>query len=345
MSAETINSPGIGNLSNKFAVLGGCVIDIVGTNGKRVTAQISAGRMFKGWVFAGEAWKLVGSTSFDGAALTAALGGGISKANLRITLYDGDSGSPNPVYVAMFGAGSFPYLRSTSQPSNYDFDGGHNLYFGFADIDGNPVSCGYMGDTTTYRLDASGQDYDVFQGFPGTFALTDTTNYPHQTRPSHYMTPVQAGVAAGIWPVTGWFPVPSGSLAALYAVLQTGVMRVGVHDISPGDQYYDFTQGLASDVLDIPFDTVPPTLTPQNLTLDLWVWRELTKFDRLDREITFGPGYEKALLYALALEMYPEYPAAAEKYDLAELVEEAESAVRDLEILNESDKAAMEPPE
>ncbi len=340
---DTQTSPGIGLLPSKFSVLGGCIIDVLGVSGKRVTAQISAGRLYKGWVPASPNWLQVGSITFDGAAMVAALGASIVAANIRITLYDGDSGSPNPVYTAMFGSGNFPYLRSTSQPGNYDFDGGNNLYFGFEDVAANPISCGYMGASTTYRLNAAGVTHESFTGWPGCFALTDITNFPTTPRPAQYMTPVQAGQAPGVWPVTGWFQVPGPNLDDLYAALSTGVIRFGLYDVSPGDQYLDFTQGLASDVIEIPFNTVPPTIPPQYAWLDLWVWRELTKFTDVNQSLNFAPGYEKALLYALACEFFPEYPAAEKKYDFGELLADAKDALNDLEILNASDAVAMEP--
>ena len=350
MNTDTMTSPGIGLLPSQFATLGGCIIDLLGVNGKRVTAQIAAGAMFRGWAAGFQPtswpldplpnpWLLVGQSNFDGAAVADALGGGIAAANLRITLEDGDSGSPNPVYVAMFGSGNFPYLRATTQPGDYDFDGGENLAFGFADVDGNPVACGYMGACTTYRLDASGNTIGTFTGFPGVFALTDPL-YSGVSRPAGYMTPVQAGQAPGVWPVTGWFSVPIDALPALFAAVETGTVHLGINDaLSAGDQFYDFTAGLALDVIGIPF-----TPAPSFATLDLWVWRQLHKFEELTQDLNFPPGYEKALLYALAAEMFTEYPAAAKKFDLEELLAEAEDAVKDLEILNASDAVSMEPP-
>jgi hypothetical protein len=353
MNLDTQTSPGIGLLDSKFSVLGGAIIDLVGTNGKRVTAQISAGRMFKGRAPSVE-WFVVGSTSFSGAAVQAALGGGLSAANFRITLYDGDCGSPNPVYVAMFGVGNFPYLRLSTQPGDYDFDGGGSggiLNLGFVGADGVKRICGLMSSATTYRLDASGHTIDTFTGFPGVFALTDNSNlaFPMSTpRPARYMTPVQAGQQPGIWPATGWIPVPSGLLADLYATLGTGTLQLGIDDLTPSDQIFDFTQGLAADVIDIPLAPPPPTppdpQVPTYYSLDLWVWRELQRFDSLAQDLNFPPGYEMALLWALACEFFAEYPAAAQKYDYAELMAEAEDALRDLEVLNASDSAAAEPP-
>lgn len=341
MNSDTQISPGIGPLPSSIAALGGCIIDVVGVSGYRVTEEIAAATMFKGWVSGiGSApdptkiWLVVGTKSVSGSSLAGLLGGGITKANIRITLYDGDSGSPNPVYTAMFGSGAFPYERWTTQPGNYDFDGGTNLWIGFEDAAGNPVNCGYMGTTTTYRLgpEPDFATIESFTGFPGCFALTDPA-YAGVTHPPGYMLPVQVGSADGIWPVTGWFAVPAGSLDELYGAIASGTIRIGVHDISPGDQYYDFTLGL-------PVDVVVPVV---NTTLDLWVWRELHRFDSLDQDITFPPGYEKALMYALGAEFFPEYPNAAQKYDFAEFEADAAGALADLETLHASNAVAQEP--
>ena len=270
MNANTQVSPGIGDLPSQFSVMGGCIVDIVGTNGHRWTGQISGQEMFSGWVQTSQPWLHIATIKVNPADVLAALGGGISAANIRLTLYDGDSGSPNPVYEAMFGSSfgynasrglplhGYPYAYWSPQPANYDFDGGENLFIGFEDTSGNPVNCGYMGQTTTYRLDSSGDTTDTFTGFPGVYALTDPF-YSSITPPSQYLPP---------FPTTGWFSVPSGQLDAMYASLLTGTLYIGLHDITPGDQYFDFTQALAEDVPDIPL--FPPsvilTASPTSVT-------------------------------------------------------------------------------
>ncbi|HXJ73558.1 MAG TPA: hypothetical protein VNM37_11915, partial [Candidatus Dormibacteraeota bacterium] len=170
---DTQTSPGIGLLPPAFSVMGGLIIDMVGSNGQRLVQQISAARLFKGWTPAGTNRLTIIADDLAGIDFAGLLGGGLGAANLRITLYDGDSGSPNPVYVAQFGAGNFYYLRSTPQPGDFDFDGGQNLFFGFLDVFGTPVNCGYMGETTTYRLNSSDVTIDTFMGFPGVFGETD----------------------------------------------------------------------------------------------------------------------------------------------------------------------------
>lgn len=264
-NADTQTSPGIGLLPADvgFADQGGCIIDLVGLNDMRLSAQIATSRMFYGWTgplgprqsvpYPPNAWLRVCTEAFDATNLAVILGGGIAKANIRITLFDGDSGSPNPVYLAMFGSGAFPYSRWSPQPGNYDFDGGQNLWLGFEDAADNPVRCGYMGEATSYRLANDGSTVESFTGFPGVFALNDLVSYPFQTRPPQYQP---------AFAVTGWFSVPVDQLATFYARLLTGSIVIGVHDITPGDQFYDFMQGLASDVQNIPLVPIPPEPLP-----------------------------------------------------------------------------------
>lgn len=240
---ETRTSPGIGALDSKFSPAGGIIIDMVGVNGKRLTAQVPPSKLKNGWVSASTSFYTIWTqTGFDAYTLETLLGGGLSKVNIRVTLQDGDSGSGNPVYVAMFGMANFPY-RSAMQPGNYDFDGGTDLYLAIKLADGTYVNAGYMGLTTTYRLDAGGDTLETFTGFPGVYALTDS-QYNNVTHPPQYMPP---------FAVTGWFSVSPASLPALYQTLVSqGSMSVGIWDVDPGDQYYDFTQGTGSDIMDIP---------------------------------------------------------------------------------------------
>jgi len=49
-------------------------------------------------------------------------------------------------------------------------------------------------------------------------------------------------------------------------------------------------------------------------TVDLYVWKQLASFDSLDASIALPPGYEKALRFALACDLAPEFgtlPSAA----------------------------------
>lgn len=73
--------------------VGGIVLDLVGSNGTRVVSQLSASSLFEGNlnISPGE----IGTqTGFDNS-VTGQLGGGITEAAVRITLFDGDSASGN----------------------------------------------------------------------------------------------------------------------------------------------------------------------------------------------------------------------------------------------------------
>jgi hypothetical protein len=136
-------------------------------------------------------------------------------------------------------------------------------------------------------------------GFPGVFGETDNNAIfpggpPRPPSPA-YMPP---------FAVTGWFRVPPASLFDFYQALLSGVVSVGIYDISPGDQFFDFTLGLAEDVIDIPIIIPPPEPPGPSVNyLDLWVWRLLTHFDGLNQEVLFPPGYEQVLRYALAAQL------------------------------------------
>ena len=51
------------------------------------------------------------------------------------------------------------------------------------------------------------------------------------------------------------------------------------------------------------FYTVPNMVN----SVELFTWKQLTGFPNLDADISLPPGYEKALRYALAMELAPEY--------------------------------------
>jgi hypothetical protein len=53
MNNDTQISPGIGALPADFSAAGGIVVDLLGTNGNRITAQIPPSKLFKGSVPAG----------------------------------------------------------------------------------------------------------------------------------------------------------------------------------------------------------------------------------------------------------------------------------------------------
>ena len=304
MNSDTTTSPGIGALPGAFSNYGGIIVDMLGTNGQRITAQISPGSLFKGSVQVGQAWLALGSVSGFTQNL-GLLGTGIAKCNIRVTLSDGDSGSPNPIYSQVFGANTMPYSGpyamvpgglasvpdsdAASQPPGWDFDAGTNLFIGIDPGNGVPINCGYMGQTTTFRLDSNGATDRTFTGFPGVYALDITHLVTLESDPRY--PAVCAAIAAlpatesAQFAVTGWFSVPAGQLAGMHsALLSSGTLTVGLHDISPGDQYYDFQQGVGLTIINIPafapsvltFTATPSTINGQTQVVLAWTTQNVT---------------------------------------------------------------------
>ncbi|MEN2784928.1 PEPxxWA-CTERM sorting domain-containing protein [Sphingomonas qilianensis] len=101
-SQFTRNSPTGGTLPSGVTEIGGIVLDLKGTNGVRVVSQLAASSLYRGFANAPENGPPAGSAGgnplvigtqlgFTSATL-AALGGGLSSASVRFTLFDGDSG-------------------------------------------------------------------------------------------------------------------------------------------------------------------------------------------------------------------------------------------------------------
>ena len=105
----TMTSPtSAGLLPSGVTEVGGIVFDLVGTNGIRIVSQLAASSLFVGMNTTNPL--VIGTqTGFD-ASTVSALGGGISEAAIRITLWDGDSAS-----------GDFDWQENTLLLNGYDF--------------------------------------------------------------------------------------------------------------------------------------------------------------------------------------------------------------------------------
>jgi hypothetical protein len=97
----TINSPAGGNLPGTVSIVGGVVLDLIGTNNNRVVSQLAASSLFEGFYddgtpvsFRGNPGTIGIQTGFNAGVLSA-LGGGLSEVAIRITLFDGDSSAGN----------------------------------------------------------------------------------------------------------------------------------------------------------------------------------------------------------------------------------------------------------
>lgn len=90
----TSTSPiGPGALPAGVTEIGGIVIDLLGSNGTKVVSQLAASELFVG--FYGSNPGGIGTQSGFDNSIYGALGGGISEAAFRFTIYDGDTSSGN----------------------------------------------------------------------------------------------------------------------------------------------------------------------------------------------------------------------------------------------------------
>lgn len=101
LSAFTLASPTGAPLPSGVTEVGGVVLDLVGSNGVRVVSQLSASTLFDGYFDSGTPASYQGNpgtigiqTGFNSAVINA-LGGGLSKVAVRITLFDGDTAAGN----------------------------------------------------------------------------------------------------------------------------------------------------------------------------------------------------------------------------------------------------------
>ncbi len=75
------------------STVGGIVVVLTGNNGARVVSQLAASTLFAGYAPGNPL--LIGSQAGFGDSVTGALGGGLSRAEFRFTLFDGDTGTGN----------------------------------------------------------------------------------------------------------------------------------------------------------------------------------------------------------------------------------------------------------
>ena len=88
----TLTSPTGGALPSGVTAVGGIVIDLQGLGGSRVISQVAASSEYTGTVPTATNPLTFGTQTGFTPAIVAALGGGISSASFRVTLYDGDTG-------------------------------------------------------------------------------------------------------------------------------------------------------------------------------------------------------------------------------------------------------------
>jgi hypothetical protein len=83
----------------------------------------------------------------------------------------------------------------------------------------------------------------------------------------------------------------------------------------------------------------PPTGTC--MWLELYVWRQLHTFTSLSEQVQFPPAYQKALQFALAVELASEFRKKA-RPDVIAIADEARGKIANLNISN--DAAKEDPP-
>ena len=166
-------------------------------------------------------------------SLLAQLGGGLASASFRVTLYDGDNQ-----------AGNFDYNQ------NFLYVGADGGMVGDQLPSSTNTSIGNFSNVTVHETDGTGNQVSSNTGPGFGDDLLDT----------------------------GFFTTSdSATLASLYGQLSSaaagdGVLRFQLYDTTPGDQFYDFTQGLDSSVINVgsgPVVTPPPTtgVTPEPSSL------------------------------------------------------------------------------
>lgn len=219
----TYNSPTGQLLPAGVTPVGGIVADLIGLNGSRLVAQRAASGLYVGYTnFGTNSITTIGSqTGF--AAFVASLGGGLSKAAFRVTLYDGDTRAgnfdhnENWLLVNGLRVGNFSDVSTISTTGTGGTpSGGDDIANGFGDdilstgffFTDNATTlagifAGLVGDELVYAVeDVDGDDnfLDFTQGVDGSL--------------------INVGVPPVIVPpTTGVVPEPS-----TYALMATGLV-------------------------------------------------------------------------------------------------------------------------
>lgn len=182
--------------------VGGVVLDLVGTSGVRLVAQLPASSLFEG--FFGSTIGTIGTLPGITQEVITALGGGLSEVAVRITVQDADTAS-----------GNFDFNQNWLRLSGTRIDN--------------------FSDVTTVRTDSLGN-----------VTAAERLGFGNNTLD------------------TGWFYSDEAvTLDAVFATLQSlaasgGALAIELEDVDPGDNFFDFTQGIDGSLIDIgSFNVVP----------------------------------------------------------------------------------------
>jgi hypothetical protein len=205
-STFTRTSPVGGVVPTGVTPVGGIVLDLIGTNDVRVTSQLAASQLFVGF-FSGNPGT-IGSQSGFGASVTSALGGGLKRAAIRITLADGDTA-----------AGNFDFNDNSLLVNGLNFGNFSNV---------NAENTNGVGDSTAL-------------GFSGGGFRNNQLD-------------------------TGWFSVLDAALLGSFysSLLSTQQVVYQLNDADPGENFFDFTQGVDGSLINVGTGPVvqPPTAIP-----------------------------------------------------------------------------------
>lgn len=200
----TTTSPTGGALPSAVSAVGGIVVDLTGASGNRIVSQVAANTEFVGSPSAGSFPLLFGTQNGFDATVVSTLGGGITAASFRITLFDGDSQ-----------AGDFDFNQNTLLVNGIDF--------------------GNFSAVATQETNGT-----------GTTVLSTGLGFGNNILGTGFFSSTNAA-----------------TLSSLFTSLSSGKIEFRVADLSPGDQFYDFTQGLDASLINVGSGPVvaPPPVT------------------------------------------------------------------------------------
>lgn len=198
----TFTSPTGGVLPAGVSEVGGIVVDLTGANGTRVVSQVAASTEYVGSPPSSQNPLTFGTQTGFTPSVVSSLGGGITAASFRITLFDGDN-----------------------QSGNFDFRDNTLLV--------NGVNFGNFSDVATQQTNGT-----------GTALISSGFGFGNDILGTGFFSSTNAGI-----------------LASLFSTLSSGALVFQLDDVDPGDQFYDFTQGLDASVINVGSGPVvtPPT--------------------------------------------------------------------------------------
>jgi len=127
----------------------------------------------------------------------------------------------------------------------------------------------YDGDTAAGNFDYMQNTLLVDGVSLEDFSMVPTTGHDAVGNPNG---PASAGFGDNVLTTGFFYSNNSADLANIYSELQsTGRLTLGINDVDPGDNYYDFTQGINQSFIDVgtppQVSSVPEPSGPMGLTL------------------------------------------------------------------------------